>query len=804
MRIQRVEIAGFGKLHDLNVELAPNINVFFGENEAGKSTFQRAILSFLYGFYEGGRATKAENERWKKYRPWQGNSYSGALEYVLDNGRGFRVERSFETDDIPTRVIDSVTGRDVTDEFGSGRHGNVPFAQQQLGMSRVVFASSGFIDQGTITSIEEGRTIGDAIVALADTAKPDVSASQAIEALGGLIRQLGTERSRTAPWAIAKRARDKAQDDLQAYREAKEAIQKDAKEKDDFSMQLQKVAFDIKKTQLSIVYKRIDEIEDRLQRIAAQDKSIAEAQANRDSLQRYSGFPTRLYQDALGRRQSLGRAQERLDGIKKVIVEKEAELSNRNALREHEQLSATMGQLTEHELQAIQETQNSLNQLSQKVSEREVALETLALRRIKVKPWLVVMMILLPPIGIPLFLWRRAKVRRGILKEKADARKAIDLLLADKNTLSGKLEAMLSRYQVRSVEDLYQKRLRYLELAGSLSEYSGLKSQVSSTELDADTQRSYLMQIFKTADIQEADFEKASSLFDEAYDGKLQYDQAIQQYSFAETQKRQILGKQAIGELTDVLRELPQERDIILANNPQLAGLQAKSTLDELEKEHADLNKEREMLEGEIIKRDERIRSGLSGHRDGAELEEDLARCETRLSILTASRQALELAKQMIEGAAGEIHQEFAPQLGAAIGKSLAAITNGRYSTIQVDPANLRVSVRGPATDHTRAADELSFGTTEQIYLLLRVELARLMSDLHERVPLFFDDAFVNFDDTRLKNTLNLLEGISAQNQVMLFSKDNLVVEWFDSSLSGNPAYRLLTVKPDGSIVERT
>jgi uncharacterized protein YhaN len=805
VRILRVEIEGFGKLNGLNVQFAPHINVFFGENEAGKSTFQQAILSLLYGFYEGSRAAKSENERWQKYRPWQGGPYRGALEYVLDDGNGFRVERGFESDDIPTKIIDSVTGRDVTDSFGTGRHGNVPFTQKQLGMSRAIFASTCFIDQGAITSIERGQTIGDAIAALADTAKPDVSATKAAKVLDGIIKHIGTERSRTAPWAIAKRDVEKAKEDLRAYQEAKECMQKDAKEREDLSAQLQKLTFDIKKTRLSIVYRKIEEIEDRLRRIAAQEKALAEAVTKRDTLQSYASFPIHLFQDASGRRQLLRSVQERLEGLKQRMSEKESEVRQGNNLNEHEQLRAAMDQLTDTEFQLIQETQNSLNQLSEKITEEQMALEVLKAKRPSTaKPWLVILMILLPPIGIPLFFWRRAKAKKHLTKERVDKRNAIDLLLVDKKAVSGKLDAMLARYQTVSVEQLYQKRLRYLELAKFLSEYNNLKSQINDVGLDADAQRSYLIQIFKTAGVHETDFEKASALFDEAYGGKLRYDQASEQYRSADTQKRQILGRQAVGELVDGVRELSQERDVTLANNPQLAGLQPSTTLEEFEKDYGNLNKERERLEGEKIKVDERIRSALSGHRGGAELEENLGRCETELSRLTISRQSLELAKEMIETVAGEIHREFAPQLGAAIGSSLAAITDSRYTTVQVDPTNLRVSVRGPATDRTRAAEDLSFGTTEQIYLLLRVELARLMSSLHERVPFFFDDAFVNFDATRLGNTLKLIQSISLQNQIMLFSKDKQIIEWFDSYLAGDSVYRLFMAKPDGSIVERT
>ena len=40
MRLERVEILGFGRLRDLRIDLAPRITVVLGENEAGKSLTQ--------------------------------------------------------------------------------------------------------------------------------------------------------------------------------------------------------------------------------------------------------------------------------------------------------------------------------------------------------------------------------------------------------------------------------------------------------------------------------------------------------------------------------------------------------------------------------------------------------------------------------------------------------------------------------------------------------------------------------------------------------------------------------------------
>ena len=50
MRIERIDIDGFGRLANASWELPPGLTVFRGENEAGKSTLMNAVRALLFGF----------------------------------------------------------------------------------------------------------------------------------------------------------------------------------------------------------------------------------------------------------------------------------------------------------------------------------------------------------------------------------------------------------------------------------------------------------------------------------------------------------------------------------------------------------------------------------------------------------------------------------------------------------------------------------------------------------------------------------------------------------------------------------
>ena len=49
MKIEKIQINGFGKLENKDIELTNGINIIIGKNESGKSTLLKFINSMLYG-----------------------------------------------------------------------------------------------------------------------------------------------------------------------------------------------------------------------------------------------------------------------------------------------------------------------------------------------------------------------------------------------------------------------------------------------------------------------------------------------------------------------------------------------------------------------------------------------------------------------------------------------------------------------------------------------------------------------------------------------------------------------------------
>ncbi|MFB1051111.1 AAA family ATPase [Paraliobacillus sp. JSM ZJ581] len=85
MRIQHVEIYGFGKWQDKQFDFSDqNFIILIGENEAGKSTLRQFILFMLFGM--------PPRER-KLYLPKKGGQLGGRLTLETDEGNVFTIER---------------------------------------------------------------------------------------------------------------------------------------------------------------------------------------------------------------------------------------------------------------------------------------------------------------------------------------------------------------------------------------------------------------------------------------------------------------------------------------------------------------------------------------------------------------------------------------------------------------------------------------------------------------------------------------------------------------------------------------
>lgn len=198
--------------------------------------------------------------------------------------------------------------------------------------------------------------------------------------------------------------------------------------------------------------------------------------------------------------------------------------------------------------------------------------------------------------------------------------------------------------------------------------------------------------------------------------------------------------------------------------------------IDTLRREHHEADRRATLAEQALSELQRR-------HTPVAEAEERVAAAEAQFQRLQALDDVLTRTRQFLLRAQERVHRDIAPHLAGALARDLAAVTAGRYTEAVVDPGSLAVRVRG-AGGPLRDVEDLSLGTVEQVYLLLRVALAERLVRPGESCPLLLDDVTVHADGERTLRILDVLVSVAQRHQVVLFTQQEQVRDWARTALA--------------------
>ena len=196
MKIEKIQINGFGKLENKNIELSDGINIIIGKNESGKSTLLKFINSMLYGISKNKRGKNISDL--EKYRPWNLENYSGKIKYKLDNKNEYEIFRNFKNKELK---IYNNYGDDITPLFNVEKNKEIPFFYEQTKIDEDLFINSTEIIQKEIQIDKTNQNlIIQKISNLATTGDDNISYKKSLEKLNKKqLEEIGTERSQDRP-----------------------------------------------------------------------------------------------------------------------------------------------------------------------------------------------------------------------------------------------------------------------------------------------------------------------------------------------------------------------------------------------------------------------------------------------------------------------------------------------------------------------------------------------------------------------------------------------------------------------------
>ena len=176
----------------------------------------------------------------------------------------------------------------------------------------------------------------------------------------------------------------------------------------------------------------------------------------------------------------------------------------------------------------------------------------------------------------------------------------------------------------------------------------------------------------------------------------------------------------------------------------------------------SDAQQEKYRLENRMAKTQGRMEA--LGQREALEGKRQLT--QERIRHLEQTLAAAELGLRTLAQARRELQRRFAPRIAQRAQSILSRLTEGRYHRLLLDE-DFSVLTGAEQEQILHPTLWRSDGTADQMYLALRLAVAQ---ELTPGTPLVLDDAFVRFDDRRLKAALDILSEMALERQILLFT----------------------------------
>lgn len=830
MRFARIAAHSFGPLRGEELELARGLTVIWGPNESAKSSWHAALYAGLCGRRRGRGAQRSSDELFeRRHRPWVGDGWRVGTVIDLDDGRTIELIQD----------LDARTGTAMDTELGREVHGEIvnegaPDGSLWLGLDRNSFVSTACVRQNEVLRVsEDPELLQELLQRAATTLDGTETAGSAISRIGEYRREnVGLDRSNSVrPLRVAKERVAAAEANLEEARRRHRARGDLLTALDGNRRALERNGVlrarrdrDAVEAELAEASARYEDLNARLEAFGGQapprpsedDELVAEVQAALAALE-HAPSPVELTGPDVAELRS------EIDSITENEAEVDALVEDLSTqLEEHRQcppeppspvevaaaaitvLSRRLDDPSHSELDVVEDAEAE----RERSSFRRRALVGAALSATGMGLALVglVAALILLPVGAGLasyWLWRSRPDEETL--ERMRRRQAI---LDEHEAAMAELEAEQERVRTSLAE------------RGLPTDMVGLGDWMSEQRVLADLQRQWHE---REAELR-AELLVATSRIEKVQELRAALDERrADERRAAEIERvRQEIGERVMAAASvtsattggpgprspeDGKRQLVRwlelrtlSREQVVSTHERWIVLEAELAETPLVELQAQVESLRDRLAGmpdpetppggvteDLDNEREQLRSEearLEAELAHSELADGVADCEAELADAVAELERVEGLAFTLDATVGFLsraqdraHRMIAPKLAGRLSPWVQHITEGRYRDIRLDPETLEVRVRRPNGDWVEA-DRLSHGTTEQLYLLLRVALAEVVCDPSESCPLILDDVAVHADAQRTDALLQLASELAGSRQVIWFSQENEVLEW--------------------------
>ncbi|GBG04536.1 AAA family ATPase [Lactobacillus rodentium] len=793
MRLSKIEIIHFGKLSNVSFELDKNLNLFLGNNEAGKSTIVAFIKQVLFGFHLKSKKSKF----FEDYFPLDHVSPMGGKLFFEDEKNKYILERLYAKGD-PKKGILTVflNGQEVPEAtfFNSLKNIDDDFYTDSFIFNQDLLAEVTGLDEKQL--IERIYFLGAAqsnkLLSLRDKYGDEA---------GKLFKPTGKK-----PIINQLISQIKSQKELvgQAASEY-EDYQKLDQEKKDLLSELTKFQKELAK---------LKKKQQQLQLLQTKEKNFVEYQNLKAKYQ-----PVEFSQENFDQIKSLDREikveKEQVEKLKKQIQDFDLDQNQVNT----DQINGLLNEKAE-----FLQWQSQLNNLSQQVKRLNDEIKRLE----SYQPELVKLQKYNDQSLAELKTdYQRAKQESQTLQKQTNivpmAISGLVLLIglilvfSQQNLMIGILLILAgigagiyflrpgttSNSAQKLFEDKYPFDLNSFDLDNSLSQLVNLLSKQEElkhdqTEITKLNQaiNTYISQI-SVALNQEL---RSSNEVNDALNSLHKLLEKQQNARFKQNNlKNQIidlnlkiktneaqLNKLLVQAQVKSLAELDKRRQLFLEQEKiklQLATLKNNlaGDLKELQtyRQNHELDQELSKINDQIIRQNSQVNEKQQAIADVKAKQNNLADSD---AVFNSNQQLANLKAQLrqesteylsdlivtnwISRSLDLASNERFPKMLSSAKEYFGLLTNGRYHDLDFEKG---LTVKNKNNKKVKV-QYLSRGTSEQLYFALKLAFVEQIAD-EISLPVLIDDAFVNFDQQRIDNIINLLELLSQKTQVIIFTQ---------------------------------
>ena len=773
MQIIKCYIENFGKLSDFSYEFKDGLNIINENNGFGKTTFASFIKAMFYGLENTSKRTQALTER-KKYMPWQGGNYGGNLEFKINN-KCYRIERYFgkKSEEDTFKIYNLETNLE-SDDFTEN------IGEEIFKINKEAYERSTYIPQQKI-QINMNDSLNAKLGNILESENDVNTSEKAIKNIGEAIKKYKKTGSRGLL--------DIEKNNILDYEKKLEQIKKDEANINARKVKLKEIDDNLNKSKTlkEMISEKISKVLDIKRRNAKKEtyntilKKYEQDKTKIDEIERF-------FNGSVPEDEEIDTLIDKCMEIEKYKIEfsnfeisdeNKKELEKLNSIYKNKDIDVNKIKQIISEFDENKDIKNKIetNKINKDHLENEKEfLEEKKLSNIKTSRFFIIISTILIFTGISIYVFANkfigiiisafaiilgliyllkkinSKNLNILYKEKTNELEKIKETLDDLQNKTLRLDANINQF-IEEFSDSNEDEdilLKLTEIKSNFNKYNDLNNNLNTmlakqfeaknkNELLEESIREYFSRYFENID------KPYTKLAEEIKMKKSEYNFAKMDFENSKKEKEEY-------EKLNNIDDFKIEEDIENESQDEL-----EDNMKKIDSEINILTDEKNYLKNQIEKLETEVE-------EADEIEEDIIEKKEKLEYLEKRYKILDNTKKLMERAKEQFSSRYLNGMIESFNKYIKLLNKEEISaTIDVN-LDSKIDYKGSKKD----IDFMSTGYKDLIYICMRFSLIQAL--FKEETPfIILDDPFVNLDEEKTKNALNLIKELSKEYQIIYF-----------------------------------